>query len=272
MSFKQKLENITFKNNSLLCIGLDTDLEKMPRHLLKQKDSVFVFNKTIIDHTFDLVCAYKLNSAFYEAYGEKTLVSLKKTIEYLKTQYSEIPIILDAKRTDIANTSNMYAKAVFDYFRADAVTVFPYLGLDAIKPFIEYKDKLTVILIKTSNPDSGMFQDLKIASSKEPLYLTIAKEIKNWNFPNIGLFVGARYPEELKNVRHIFPESIILTAGIGAQKAIIKKTIKSGADNNGINLICNNSREIIYASCDKNFYKKSREKAQNLKDLINTFR
>ena len=272
MNFNQKLENVTQKNNSLLCIGLDTDLEKIPKHLLKENDPIFSFNKVIIDSTFDLVCSYKPNIAFYEAYGEKGHKSLKKTIEYIQKKHPEIPIILDAKRADIANTSKMYARAVFDYFGADAVTVYPYLGLDAIKPFLNYKNKLTILLIKTSNPDSGVFQNLKVGNSNLPLYLTMANEIKKWNFPNIGLFVGATYPEELGNVRKIFPTISILTAGIGAQNAQTQKTIKAGVDSLGNNLICNNSREIIYADSGEHFAKKVRIKAKDIRNVINMYR
>lgn len=272
MSFKQKLEKITKNNNSLLCIGLDPDLEKIPKHLLKENDSIFSFNKIIIDSTFDLVCSYKPNIAFYEAYGEKGHNSLKKTIEYLQAKYPEIPIILDAKRADIASTSKMYARAVFDYFGADAVTVYPYLGLDAIKPFLDYKNKLIILLIKTSNPDSGVFQSLKIGNSNLPLYLTMANEIKKWNFLNIGLFVGATYPEELGNVRKIFPTIPILTAGIGVQGAQAQKTIKAGIDTGGNNLICNNSREVIYADNGEHFAKKVRIKAKDIRNIINMYR
>jgi len=272
MIFSKKLESIIIKNSSLLCIGLDPEIEKLPKHLLKENDPTFAFNKEIIDNTSDIVCAYKPNIAFYEAYGIKGLESLKKTIEYIQKKHPEIPIILDAKRADIANTSRMYARALFDYFGADAVTVYPYLGLDAIKPFLNYENKLTILIIKTSNPDSDVFQNLKVGNSNLPLYLTMAHEIKKWNFPNIGLFVGATYPEELRNVRKIFPSSYILTAGIGVQGAKTQKAIKAGVDPRGNNLICNNSREIIYADKSKHFAKKVRNKAKEIRNIINKYR
>lgn len=270
MTFKQKLENIIKKNNSLLCIGLDTDLEKIPKHLLKEKDPIFTFNKIIIDSTFDLVCSYKPNIAFYEAYGEKGHKALKKTIEYLQTNHPDIPIILDAKRADIEHSSKMYAKAVYEYWNADAITVFPYLGLDATKPFLEYKDKCTILIIKTSNPNSKTFQDISI--NGELYYTKMAKIIKTWKYDNIGIFVGATYPEELKKVREILPESIFLTAGIGTQNANTKLAVKAGVDKNGSNLICNNSREIIYADSTENFGQKSRLKAKKLRYIINKHR
>lgn len=270
MNFKQKLERIIKKNNSLLCIGLDTDLNKIPKHLHKEKDPIFIFNKKIIDNTFDLVCSYKPNIAFYEAYGEKGNKALKKTIAYLQTQHSDIPIVLDAKRADIANTAKMYAKAAFEYWNADAVTVYPYLGLDATVPFLEYKNKWTILIIKTSNPDSRLFQDIKV--DDQPYYIRMAKIIKKWKYENIGIFVGATYIEELKSIRNLFPSSVILTAGIGAQKAILKKTVKNGIDKYGSNLICNNSREVIYASTDIDFQKKVRGKAKEIRDEINKYR
>lgn len=270
MNFQQKLDHIIKRNNSLLCIGLDTEVEKLPKHLLNLSDPIFEFNKAIIDQTSDLVCAYKPNIAFYEAYGIEGLKSLKKTIEYLKTSYPEIPIILDAKRGDIGNTAKMYAKAVFEYWDADAVTVYPYLGFDAVQPFLEYKNKCTIVLIKTSNPDSKVLQDQKV--NGEPFYIKVAKEVKKWKYENLGLFVGATYPEDLGKVRNLFSDSPILTAGIGAQGAQTKKAVTSGIDKLGGNLICNNSREIIYAGSDKDFAKKSAQMAQEIKDTINNYR
>lgn len=270
MTFKQKLENIIKKNNSLLCIGLDTDLDKIPNGLLKEKDPAFTFNKVIIDATFDLVCSYKPNIAFYEAYGEKGHKALKKTIEYLQVQHPEIPIILDAKRADVSNTAKMYAKTAFEYWDADAVTVFPYLGLDATMPFLEYKNKCTILIIKTSNPDSKIFQDISI--NGEPYYIRMSKIIKTWKYDNIGIFIGATYPEELKKVREIFPNVVFLTAGMGFQNAEIEKAVKAGIDKSSNNLICNNSREIIYAGHDKNFGRKSRYKAKELRNIINKYR
>lgn len=272
MNFWQKLNQTTKKNNSLLCIGLDTDINKIPEYLRKRKDPIFEFNKEIINHTADLVCCYKPNIAFYEAHGIEGLKSLKKTLEYLQTKYSDIPIILDAKRADIGNTAKMYAKALYEYWNADATTVYPYLGLDTVLPFLDYKDKCTILLIKTSNPDSKVFQDLKIVKKRKPFYLIMAEEIAKWNYPNIGLFVGATYPKELGKIRKLFLKSTILTAGIGAQGAKTQEAVKKGVDNTGCNLICNNSREIIYASNGKDFAQKARIKAKDLRNIINRYR
>lgn len=270
MNFNQKIASIIKKNNSLLCVGLDPELAKFPKHLLKKKEPIFEFNKSIIDATFDLVCAYKPNIAFYEAYGIDGLKQLKKTIDYLHKKYTDIPVILDAKRADIGNTARMYAKAMYENWGADATTVYPYLGLDSVIPYLEYKEKLTILLIRTSNPDAKMFQDLKVGSL--PFYLNLAKTISKWPYKNIGIFVGATYPEELGKVRKLFQKNPILTAGIGAQGAETEKAVKAGIDKNGSNLICNNSRSILYASNDKDFAKHARINADKMRGIINEYR
>lgn len=258
VDFKTKLSKIVKKNNSLLCVGLDPEIEKIPKNL-----SIFKFNKSIIDATSNLVCAYKPNIAFYEAQGIDGLIQLKKTIEYLKNKFPEIPIILDCKRGDVPNTARMYAKSVYEYWQADAVTVYPHLGLDSVLPFLEYKSKLTILLIKTSNTDSGMFQNLKTKDG--PYYLELAKTISRWNYENLGIFVGATYPKELEEIRKIFPDKIFLSAGLGAQDGDIKKAVQSGIDKNGQGIMYNSSRSIIYS-------KNPKEEARKLRNLINQFR
>lgn len=271
MNFQQKLDKIIEKNNSLLCVGLDPDFDKIPKHVLQGSDPIFSFNKTIIDATANLVCVYKPNIAFYEANGIEGLLSLKKTIEYLKKRYPDIPILLDAKRGDIGNTATMYAKAIYEYWEVDATTVYPHLGLGALLPFFTYENKLTILLLKTSNPDSGMFQDLKITTG-DPYYLAMAKEIKKWNYNSIGIFVGATYPEELAQIRKIFPEHIFLSAGLGAQKGTIEQAVKAGIDKEKKGIMFNASRGILYASSKKDFAEKAREEAKKLRDEINTYR
>ncbi len=247
MNFQQKLETIIQKNNSLLCIGLDPDSTKTSKPF-------FEFNKEIIDATANLVCAYKPNIAFYEAAGIDGLQQLKKTIEYIHNQYPDIPVILDAKRADVPNTAALYAKALFEYWQADAATIFPFLGKDAVEPFFSYENKSPIIIIKTSNKDASALENTRTA-----------EEVKKWMFPNISLFVGATDTNTLKRVRSLFPNIPILTAGIGAQGASIESTVKAGIDANGSNLICNNSREIIYAD-------NPREKAKEIRDIINSYR
>lgn len=258
MDFSKKLQNIITKNNSLVCVGLDPEEDKLHSGI-----SQFQFNKNIIDLTHDLVCAYKPNIAFYEGAGIEGLQGLRDTINYLKKQYPEIPIVLDAKRADIGNTARMYAKSAFEVYDADAVTVYPHLGLDSIEPFLAYKDKLTILLFKTSNPDSGTFQNLEVDGI--PYYLKVAQTVKSWDRENIGIFVGATYPEEMTKLRDIFQDSVFLSAGIGAQDADIEATVKAGIDKNGAGIMFNASRSIIF---DEN----PKEAAQKLRDEINKYR
>jgi len=194
MTFQQKLDKIGQKNNSLLCIGLDPSADKFP---------FFNFNKKIIDVTSDLVCCYKPNSAFYEAFGERGIGELKKTCDYLRKKYPEIPIILDAKRGDIDSTNDGYATFAFDYLKADAITLNPYLGSDSLKPFLQRKDKGCIILCKTSNHGSGEFQDIRI-KGKEFFKIVAEKVINAWNKNgNCMLVVGATYPKELQEIRKL---------------------------------------------------------------------
>lgn len=265
MTFRQKLENIIKKNNSLLCIGLDPDLNKFPKYILKKKNPIFEFNKQIIDTTYDLVCAYKPNIAFYEAEGIKGLQQLKQTIEYLRKKYPQIPIVLDAKRADIGNTARMYAKSVFDYFNFDAVTVNPYLGFDAIEPFLNYKDKGIIVLCRTSNPGASDFQDLMIKN--EPVYIKIAKKVNLWDkkYKNCLMVIGATYPQELKEIRKIAKDMLLLIPGIGAQGGDLKKTLKAGLTGNKSGLIISSSRGIIFSE-------NPREEALRLREEINKYR
>lgn len=258
MTFQQKLEKIVKKNNSLLCVGLDADSSKI-------SSGQFAFNKKIIDQTHDLVCAYKPNSAFYEAEGAKGIEELKKTCEYLREKYPEIVIILDAKRGDIGNTNEMYAKYAFDYLGADAITIHPYLGSEAIRPFLERVDKGIIILVRTSNPGAGEFQDLKVGSKF--LYEVVAERVaKFWNKNGNCLMVtGATYPKELSEIRKLAPKTTFLVPGVGAQGGDLEATLRAGLTKKGDGLIINSSRGIIFAN-------NPREEAIKLKNLINSFR
>lgn len=272
MTFNQKLNNIINKNNSLLCVGLDSDLKKIPRHLKSNEFPIFQFNKDIIDATHDLVCAYKPNSAFYEAEGTGGISQLKQTVEYLKETYPDIPIILDAKRADIGNTNEAYVKYIFDYFGADAVTLHPYLGKESLKPFLDRIEKGIFILCRTSNPGAGEFQDLEFDG--KPLYQIVAERVvKEWNYNgNCGLVVGAPYPTELEIVRRIAKDLPILIPGIGAQGGDAEKTVKAGIDINGQNAIVSSSRSIIFASNGTDFSQKARIEAEKLRNEINNYR
>lgn len=272
MNFQEKLEKTSKKNNSLLCVGLDTDIEKLPIHLKNDPDPLFAFNKAIIDATHDLVCAYKPNTAYYEAQGTDGITALKKTIEYVNQTYPEIPLIDDAKRADIGSTSQQYAKAIFDYLEFDAVTVNPYLGFDAIEPFLQYKDKGIIILCRTSNPGAADFQDLVVEG--EPLYIRVAKKVMEWNkkHNNCLMVVGATWPKQLKEIRTLAADMFFLVPGLGAQGGDLKETLMNGLTQEKSGLILNASRAIIYASVNEDFAQKAREKAQDLRDSINQYR
>lgn len=272
MNFQQKLKNIIEKNNSLLCVGLDPDLEKFPSHFPKHTDSIFSFNHEIIEATHDLVCAYKPNIAFYEAYGIEGLIELKKTIDYLHDTYPEIPIILDAKRGDIGSTAAAYAKACFEYYDVDAVTVNPYLGLDSVEPFLEYKDKGVIVLCRTSNKGAVEIQDLQVDT--QPLYDIVAKKVaSDWNKnDNCLLVVGATYPQELKTIREIVGDMFVLVPGIGAQGGDLENTLKNGLTQDKSGLIISSSRAILYASNSKDFAEQARAEAEKVKNDINTYR
>ena len=270
MDFQQKYLQISRNNNSLVCVGLDIDRQKLPRFLLEsRKNPYLVFNKSIIDATKDLVCAYKINMAFYEVLGGKGLDLLNKTISYIP---NNIPVILDGKRNDIGNTARKYAQALFETFNADAVTINPYLGKDGVLPFLEYKKKCTFILCRTSNSSAKDFQDLVI--SNIPLYQIVARKIKEWNINrNCGVVVGATYPNELKKIREILGEDIpFLIPGIGRQGGDVKKTVINGTNTKGEMAIINSSRGIIFAGNDKKYTQDARTAAQNLRDEINKYR
>ncbi len=291
MTFQQKLDALVAKNNSLLCVGLDPDLEKIPKHVLHTTSPLFEFNKAIIDATSDIVCCYKPNSAFYEAHGEKGIGELQKTCDYIKRHYPEIPILLDFKRGDIGNTNKGYATFAFEYLQVDAVTLHPYQGIEALQPFLDYKEKGLFILCKTSNPGSGEFQNLHVNTTtpeqlvgkaaihakqemQDTLYEKVATVVsRQWNKnDNCFLVVGATYPDELKRVRDIVGDMTILVPGLGAQGGDIEAVMKAGLTAKKAGLLINSSREIVYAGNDKDFTKKAREKAETLRDKINTYR
>lgn len=271
MTFYQKLDAITKQNNSLLCVGLDSDIAKLPEVCQKQEHKQFSFNKAIIDATHDLVNAYKPNTAFYESRGLPGIEALKLTCDYIRETYPEIPIIIDAKRADIGNTNEGYSTFVFEYLQADAITLHPYLGQEAIQPFLDRKDKGVIVLCRTSNKGAAEFQDLSIEG--EPLYQHVADHVAHkWNANgNCALVVGATYPEELTQVRAIVGDMPLLIPGVGAQGGDVEKTVKAGV-HNGARAIINASRSIIFASSGDDFAEKAREEAQKLRDQINQYR
>jgi len=267
----QKLIEQIHKKKSFLCIGLDVDLDKIPKHLLKEKDPIFAFNKAIVDATHHLCVAYKPNIAFYEAYGLKGWQALKKTIEYINENHPEIFTIADAKRGDIGNTSSRYAKAFFEDLAFDSLTVAPYMGKDSVEPFLAFKNKHTILLTLTSNEGSSDFQTQKI--NEKELYKHILETSKTWkNSENLMYVVGATKAEHLAEIRRIIPDSFLLIPGVGAQGGDLQEVCKYGMNDN-VGLLINSSRGIIYASQDENFAqvaaKKASELQQQMTELIN---
>jgi len=251
------------RNRSLLCVGLDPDPAKMP-----VKD-VFEFNKAIIDATADLVCSYKPNLAFYEALGVRGLQALKKTVAYIP---KNIPVIGDAKRGDIGNTAIAYARALFGYYKFDAVTLNPYLGYDSIEPFLDYKDKGVFVLCRTSNSSASDFQDL-VDNFGMKFYQSVALRAGDWNIAgNVGLVVGATYPEELREIRKLCPEMLLLIPGIGAQGGDLEQSVKYGVDANKEKAIIVAARQVIYASQGADFARAARQAGSELRDIINRYR
>ncbi|WP_350292404.1 orotidine-5'-phosphate decarboxylase [uncultured Croceitalea sp.] len=250
------------KKNSFLCVGLDTDLEKIPQHLLEEEDPIFSFNKAIIDATQEYCVAYKPNIAFYEAHGLKGWKSLEKTITYLNANYPEQFTIADAKRGDIGNTSTRYAKAFFEELAFDSITIAPYMGRDSVEPFLEFADKHTILLALTSNKGAFDFQTKMIDSTA--LYkevLTVSKSYKNAE--NLMYVVGATKAEYLKEIREIIPNSFLLVPGVGAQGGNLQDVCKYGM-NSTVGLLVNSSRGIIYASATEDFANEAAFKAKEI--------
>ncbi|MCP3966350.1 MAG: orotidine-5'-phosphate decarboxylase [Lentisphaerae bacterium] len=270
MNYIEKLNNIWEKNNSLVCVGLDPDLTKLPECLKAEEYPIFEFNKQIVDATHDIVCAYKPQAAYYA--GQNADDQLKMTIDYIRENYPEVPVILDVKRGDIGSTAEMYAKEAFERYQADAVTVNPYMGMDTLKPFMDYADRGTIILCRTSNPSSCELQEL--VSSDKMIFEHVAELARDkWNYNNnVMLVIGATFPEELGRVRALCPEIPFLVPGVGAQGGDVQKVLENGATADGLGLVINSSRGIIYAGKDENFAVASREATQKLNALINQYR
>lgn len=258
----QQLEFQIRLKKSFLCIGLDVDLELIPKHLMQFEDPIFEFNKAIIDATHHLCVAYKPNTAFYEAYGIKGWESLKKTIDYLNEFYPEIFTIADAKRGDIGNTSSRYAKAFFDDLGFDSVTVAPYMGKDSVEPFLAFENKYTILLALTSNEGAFDFQTKKVGEME--LYKQVLETSKSWkNAHNLMYVVGATKATYFQEIRKIVPNAFLLVPGIGAQGGNLQDVCKFGL-NEQIGLLINSSRGIIYASSQKDFAEKAQLKAKKL--------
>ena len=261
MNKQQLIEQIQ-KKKSFLCVGLDTDINKIPQDLLALEDPVFEFNKQIITKTAEFAVAYKPNTAFYEVYGAKGWQSLERTIQYIKINYPDIFIIADAKRGDIGNTSANYAKAFFNTLKADALTVAPYMGKDSVEPFLGFEDKWVILLALTSNAGSKDFQYLN--TSDRLLYQQVLQTATTWAGPDKMMFVvGATHPEELGEIRKMLPDYFFLVPGVGAQGGDLQTVAKYGL-NPECGLLVNSSRGIIYASNKFDFADRAAEEAQKL--------
>jgi orotidine-5'-phosphate decarboxylase len=275
-TFIAKLERC-WKQNNFVCVGLDSAYEQLPAKVKSGhpiEKALFVFNRDIIDATHDLVCAYKPNAAFYEAQGTEGFQALIRTVRYIRETYPHIPVILDAKRADIGTTNLGYVRAAFDILGADAITVHPYLGKEALAPFLARKDKGIIVLARTSNPGAGEFQDLPVGDLQEPLYQVVARHVaQNWNTNgNCALVVGATYPADLKKVRAIIGDMPILIPGIGVQGGEIAATVAAGKDSRGWGMIINSSRSIIFASKEDDFAQAARRATEELRVEINRYR
>jgi len=267
MKFKERISELVRDRKSLICVGLDSDLNKIPEHLHSNDNPILEFNKQIIDATSDLCVAYKPNLAFYECLGSQGWETLKATIAVVP---NNVPVIVDAKRGDIGNTSRMYAQAIFDYLGGDAITLTPYLGEDSLAPFFEYKDKFAFVLALTSNPSSQDFQLLEVAG--KPLYHIVAEAVQRWNKnDNLGLVVGASHPDKIKEVREISGNLPFLIPGVGAQGGDLEASAKFGTDNGKSIALINVSRSVIYASDGVDFAEKAREEVLRLNREMSEF-
>ena len=264
---RSKLIEQIRKKKSFLCVGLDTDINKIPSFLLDFNDPIFEFNKRIIDVTHELCIAYKPNIAFYEALGSKGWDSLKKTVDYIP---EDIFTIADAKRGDIGNTSKMYAEAFFNTYNFDSITLSPYMGEDSITPFLKFQDKWSIVLALTSNKGALDFQ--KVSYNKNSFYYEkVLNQVSKWGDVNNTMFVvGATNASDLKNIRNIVPDHFLLVPGIGAQGGDLNEVVKNGI-NNDIGLIINSSRGIIYAGSEKDFAEKAKKSAQEIQRKMANF-
>lgn len=268
-NFRALLE-AQWDKRKFLCIGLDPAVERVPSAARRAdtRETLLAFNRALIDATKDIVCAYKPNAAFYEAYGEEGWSVLRETVEYIREQAPEVPVILDAKRADIGSSNEGYVAGSFARMRSDAITVQPYLGSEALAPFLEQKDKGIIVLCRTSNAGSGELQDLLVDG--EPLFMHVARMVsQKWNANNnCALVVGATYPDELRRVREVIGDMPILIPGVGAQGGDIEKTVAAGKDERGRGFIISSSRSVIYASDGEDFAEAARVEALKMHGAI----
>ena len=269
MKFSQMLSSCWEKNDSLLCIGLDPTPARFPEKFKTSSRPIFDFCAEIIDATADLVCAFKPQIAYFSSSSaEQELIDI---IDWIHTNHPGIPVILDAKRGDIGSTAAHYAKEVFERFKADCVTLSPYMGKDSVEPYLEYVEKGEFVLCRTSNKGGDDFQMLDIGGV--PLYIKVAEKVAEWDINGqMGLVIGATYPEELKKARATVPELTFVVPGIGAQGGDINAAVKAGMNKDKTGLVINSSRAILYASKEADFAEKARAEALRTRDAINKAR
>ena len=260
---REQLIGIIKKKKSFLCVGLDSDISKIPQHLLQTEDPVFEFNKAIIDATIDYTVAYKPNLAFYESNGIKGMISLEKTINYLNQFKDQVFTIADAKRGDIGNTSTQYAKAFFEIFKFDSVTVAPYMGEDSVKPFLTYPEKWVILLALTSNKGSDDFQLIQDTSGTKVYEHVIQKSSQWGTIDNMMYVVGATKASMLKEIRMLIPNHFLLVPGVGAQGGSLSEVALNGM-NADCGLLVNSSRNIIFASVETDFAEKAKVEAKKM--------
>ena len=268
--FTQQLERAWRENDSLVCVGLDPEIERFPPRIRAEASPIFQFNRAVIDATADLVCAYKPQFAHYAAYEAED--QLERTIEYIHRVHPGVPVILDAKRGDIGHTAERYAIEAFERYGADAVTVNPYLGGDSLEPFLRHTERGVLILCRTSNPGAGDLQDLRVEG--RPLYQVVAElAARRWNVHgNCLLVIGATYPRELAEVRALVGDMPLLVPGVGAQGGDVEQVVASGCTRSGTGLIVSSSRAILYASAADDFAQAARAATASLRDQINASR
>lgn len=269
MTRQELFENIK-KKQSFLCVGLDTDIKKIPQHLLNEEDPIFAFNKAIVDATAQYCVSYKPNAAFYESLGVKGIIALEKTIDYIRTNYPDQFIILDAKRGDIGNTSEMYATSAFEHMKASAITVAPYMGEDSVKPFLKYPNKWVILLALTSNKGSHDFQLLEDAAG-EKLFEKVLKKSQEWATEEQLMYVvGATQGEMFEDIRKYAPNHFLLVPGVGAQGGSLADVVKYGM-NKECGLLVNSSRGIIYADNTANFATVAGAEAKKLQEEMSGY-
>ena len=266
LSFTEKWNQAIRRNNSLVCVGLDTDPAQLPASVRTHADPVLYFNQHIIDATCDLVCCYKPNFAFYHALGASGFATLKRTLDHIP---ADIPVLIDAKVGDMGNTAEQYARAFYEVLGCDALTVTPYLGADCVAPFTAYQDRTTFLVCLTSNPGADDFQK----DPHQPLYEQVIAKAHEWNAAhNIGLVAGATQPEHLARVRALAPNMPLLMPGVGAQGGSVELAVKNGCDAQGAGILINSSRGILYASQGRDFAAAARQATRALRDAINAHR